>query len=49
MIVKEKEHMKRITIEKDMLKNNNDIAEKNRKFLKEKNIFTINLLGSPGS
>ena len=41
--------MKRITIEKDLLKNNNDIAERNREFLKNNNIFTINLLGSPGA
>ena len=40
--------MKRITIEKDLLKNNNDIAKRNREFLKDNNIFTINLLGSPG-
>ncbi|MPM87436.1 Hydrogenase maturation factor HypB [bioreactor metagenome] len=41
--------MKRITIEKDVLKNNNDIAKRNREFLKNNNIFTINLLGSPGA
>lgn len=41
--------MKRITIEKDVLKNNNDIAKINREFLKNNNIFTINLLGSPGA
>lgn len=41
--------MKRITIEKDVLKNNNEIAKRNRDFLNKNNIFTINLLGSPGS
>lgn len=41
--------MKRITIEKDLLKNNDDIAKINRKFLKNNSIFTINLLGSPGA
>ena len=41
--------MKRITIDKELLKNNNDIAQKNRELLKEKNILTINLLGSPGA
>lgn len=41
--------MKRIIIEKDLLKNNNDIAKRNRKLLKKNNIFTINLLGSPGA
>lgn len=41
--------MKTITIKKDILKNNNYIADKNRKILKSKNIFTVNLLGSPGS
>jgi len=41
--------MKTITIKKDILKNNNNIADKNREILKSKNIFTVNLLGSPGS
>lgn len=41
--------MKRITIEKDVLKNNNEIAKINRDFLNKNNIFTINLLGSPGA
>lgn len=41
--------MKRITIEKDVLKNNNEIAKRNRDFLNKNNIFTINLLGSPGA
>ena len=41
--------MKRITIEKDLLKSNNEIAKKNRNLLQQNNIFTINLLGSPGA
>ena len=41
--------MKRIIIEKDLLKNNNEMAKKNREFLQQNNIFTINLLGSPGA
>lgn len=41
--------MKRIIIEKDLLKNNDEIAKRNREFLKNNSIFTINLLGSPGS
>ena len=41
--------MKRIIIEKDLLKNNNEMAKKNRNLLQENNIFTINLLGSPGA
>lgn len=41
--------MKRITIEKDVLKNNNEIAKRNRDFLNKNNILTINLLGSPGA
>lgn len=40
--------MKQITIQKNILKNNDDIAKKNREILKRKGIFTINLLGSPG-
>lgn len=41
--------MKRVFIGEKVLKNNDDIAEKNRRLLKEKGVFTINLLGSPGS
>lgn len=41
--------MKRVFIGEKVLKNNDEIAEKNRKLLKEKGVFTINLLGSPGS
>ncbi|WP_432409224.1 hydrogenase nickel incorporation protein HypB [Wukongibacter sp. M2B1] len=41
--------MKQILIQKNILKNNDEIAKANREILKEKEIFTINLLGSPGS
>jgi hydrogenase nickel incorporation protein HypB len=41
--------MKVITIKKDILKNNNYIADRNRKLLNNKKVFTVNLLGSPGS
>jgi hydrogenase nickel incorporation protein HypB len=41
--------MKQILVKKDILKNNNSIAEKNRTLLNEKKIFTMNLLGSPGA
>jgi hydrogenase nickel incorporation protein HypB len=41
--------MKQITVKKDILKNNNSIANKNRGLLNEKKIFTMNLLGSPGA
>ena len=41
--------MKQIIVEKNRSSNNNDLADRNRSLLKEKQIFTINLLGSPGS
>lgn len=41
--------MKQIIIEKNVLKNNDEIALKNRDILHNKKVFTINLLGSPGS
>lgn len=41
--------MKQILVKKDILKNNNSIADKNRALLDEKKIFTMNLLGSPGA
>ena len=41
--------MKQIIVEKNIPVNNNELADKNRKLLDEKQIFTINLLGSPGS
>ncbi|WP_129597822.1 hydrogenase nickel incorporation protein HypB [Anaerophilus nitritogenes] len=40
--------MKQILIEKNILQNNDDIASKNRQILKDKGVFTINLLGAPG-
>lgn len=41
--------MKRVFIGEKVLKNNDSIAAKNRRLLNEKGVFTINLLGSPGS
>ncbi|HSQ87793.1 hydrogenase nickel incorporation protein HypB [Romboutsia sp.] len=41
--------MKQILVKKDILKNNNSIADENRILLNEKKIFTMNLLGSPGA
>ncbi|HVO76258.1 MAG TPA: hydrogenase nickel incorporation protein HypB [Ignavibacteriaceae bacterium] len=38
-----------ITIERKILEKNDLIAEENRKKFKEKNIFTLNLVSSPGS
>lgn len=38
-----------ITIERKVLAKNDIIAEQNREFLKEKRIFTVNLVSSPGS
>ena len=41
--------MKQIIVEKKINTNNNDLANANRNLIKQKQIFTINLLGSPGS
>lgn len=41
--------LKQILVKKNILKNNDNIAMKNKKFLDSKGIYTINLLGSPGS
>jgi len=41
--------MEVITIERKVLERNDEIAQENRKFFKEKNISVINLLSSPGS
>ncbi|MBE6066472.1 MAG: hydrogenase nickel incorporation protein HypB [Clostridium lundense] len=41
--------MKQILIGKKVLQNNDSIAARTRKLLNEKGVFTINLLGSPGS
>ncbi len=38
-----------ILIEKKILSRNNEIAAENRKMLKEKSIFSINIVSSPGS
>jgi hydrogenase nickel incorporation protein HypB len=38
-----------ITLERKILKKNDEIASENRTIFKEKKIFTINLLSSPGS
>ncbi len=42
-------HGSTISVETDILKNNNLLAERNRGFLEAKNIFTLNLVSSPGS
>ncbi|GAA0086013.1 hydrogenase nickel incorporation protein HypB [Clostridium sp. CTA-7] len=41
--------MKSISIQRRILQSNTEFAEKNRKLLKEKDIFTINIFGSPGA
>lgn len=41
--------IKVIKIEENILEENEKIAEGNRKILKEKNIFSFNIMGSPGS
>lgn len=41
--------MKSISIQKRILQSNTEFAEKNRKLLNEKGIFTINIFGSPGA
>lgn len=41
--------MKSISIQKRILQSNTEFAEKNRKLLKEKDILTINIFGSPGA
>ncbi len=38
-----------ITVERKILKKNDDIAAENRQLFKDNNIFAINLLSSPGS
>lgn len=38
-----------VTVERKILKKNDEIASENRQIFKENNIFTINLLSSPGS
>ena len=41
--------MEVITIEREILKKNDEIAEDNRKLFKDSNLFVLNLLSSPGS
>lgn len=41
--------MKQILVKKNILGTNDEIAKKNRELLKEKGIFTINMIGSPGA
>ena len=41
--------MKRIKVEKKLLSSNQQIAEENRRFFKEKGVVVFNLLSSPGS
>ena len=43
------QHGTTISIETDILKKNNLLAERNRGYLEAKNIFTLNLVSSPGS
>jgi hydrogenase nickel incorporation protein HypB len=38
-----------VTVERKILKKNDEFANENRKVFKDKNIFAINLLSSPGS
>ena len=38
-----------ITIERKILAKNDELANQNRKYLKDKNIFVINIVSSPGS
>ncbi len=42
-------HGTTISVETDILKQNNMLAERNRGYLEAKNIFTLNLVSSPGS
>lgn len=41
--------MKQILVKKNILKTNDEVAEQNREIFKNKGIFTINMLGSPGA
>ncbi len=44
-----KEEPQLITIEQDIFRKNNKQAEKNKKFLSKKNIFSLNIMSSPGT
>lgn len=41
--------MKELTIRTSLLKNNDEVAEKNRRLLEKSKVLTINLMGSPGA
>ncbi|KMT22238.1 hydrogenase nickel incorporation protein HypB [Clostridium cylindrosporum] len=41
--------MKQLTLKKNILESNDDVARKLKNYLDEKKIYTINLLGSPGA
>lgn len=41
--------MKELVIKASLLKNNNEMAEKNRQLLGNQKVLTINLMGSPGA
>ncbi|MFH1003995.1 MAG: hydrogenase nickel incorporation protein HypB [Bacteroidota bacterium] len=45
----EHEHKHEILIEQDIMQKNNLLAERNRGYFEAKNIFTLNLVSSPGS
>lgn len=44
-----KMNMKELTIKTSLLKNNDEVAEKNRKWLEKNKVLTVNLMGSPGA
>jgi hydrogenase nickel incorporation protein HypB len=43
------EHSRTLTIEKNVLSHNQDIANENRKWLAEKGVMCVNIISSPGS
>jgi hydrogenase nickel incorporation protein HypB len=45
----EHSHSKEIRIEEDIMKKNSLLAERNRGYFEAKNIFTLNMVSSPGS
>ncbi len=47
--ISNKKNEKIIDLEQDILYHNNNLAEENRLYFKSKNIFTINMVSSPGS
>ena len=38
-----------VTVERKILKKNDEVANENREFLKQNNVYSLNLLSSPGS